>query len=70
MNATLIQLTKYTLVGALGTIINASTLYFCTEYLRLWYMFSYALGVGVAWGSNFILHRHWTFKEAKAVAGT
>lgn len=54
---------KFASVGFIGTIINLIILYFFTETLGVYYLFSAVISFIIAMTSNFILNKVWTFKE-------
>lgn len=54
---------KFSLVGALGTIINIFILYSFTEIFLIYYLFSAIFAFFIAMTSNFILNKLWTFRE-------
>ena len=47
--------------GGTGMLINLCLTYVLTEFVHLWYMFSYAIGQTVNLLFNFFYHRHITF---------
>ncbi|MCP3682776.1 MAG: glycosyltransferase [bacterium] len=47
--------------GGLGMLINLVVTFLLTEFAGLWYMGSYALGLGLNMLFNFFYHRHVTF---------
>jgi dolichol-phosphate mannosyltransferase len=65
------QTFKYYLVGACGVLVNLGLLYFLTDIIGAWYVFSQAVAVGVSMTTNFVLHKFWTYrkeiKEAKTL---
>ena len=65
------QTFKYYLVGACGVLVNLGLLYFLTDIIGAWYVFSQAIAIGVSMTSNFTLHKFWTYrneiKEAKTL---
>ena len=65
------QTFKYYLVGACGVLVNLGLVYFLTDVIGAWYVFSQAVAVGVSMTSNFTLHKFWTYrkeiKEAKTL---
>ena len=62
---------KYYLVGASGVLVNLGLLYFLTDIIGAWYVFSQAVAAGVSMTTNFTLHKFLTYrkeiKEAKTL---
>jgi len=56
---------KYGLVGSVGFGIHLIVLWFCTDQLQLWYMWSAVIAIVVAALNNYILNYLWTFKDKK-----
>ena len=65
------QTFKYYLVGACGVLVNLGLLYFLTDIIGAWYVFSQAVAAGVSMTTNFTLHKFLTYrkeiKEAKTL---
>ena len=65
------QTFKYYLVGASGVLVNLGLLYFLTDIIGAWYVFSQAVAAGVSMTTNFTLHKFLTYrkeiKEAKTL---
>ena len=61
------QFIRFSMVGALGTLVNILVLYFLVEFISLWYMVSATIAFVVALTNNYIFNRLWTFssKEIK-----
>ncbi len=57
------QLIKFLVVGATSAAINFLFLYFLTEWLGIWYLFSAVLGFIVAAAFNFLVNKFWTFSS-------
>jgi len=58
------QAAKYYAVGASGVLVNLGLLFYLTEYVGLWYFFSYTLAISASITSNFILNKFWTFRDS------
>ncbi|MFX0140672.1 MAG: glycosyltransferase [Candidatus Hodarchaeota archaeon] len=54
---------KFATVGAIGTIINLSILYFFTEAYKVHYIISEMIAFFFSVINNYILNKLWTFKE-------
>ena len=65
------QTFKYYLVGASCVLVNLGLLYFLTDIIGAWYVFSQAVAAGVSMTTNFTLHKFLTYrkeiKEAKTL---
>ena len=65
------QTFKYYLVGASGVLVNLGLLYFLTDIIGAWYVFSQAVAAGVSMTTNFTLHKFLNYrkeiKEAKTL---
>ena len=59
----ILQFIKFGVVGALGTIVNISILYFLTEFFNLYYIISEIFAFSASVLNNYILNKLWTFKE-------
>ncbi len=57
------EFAKFAFVGAIGTLINITILYFLTEKAGIYYIISAIFAFLVAMTNNFILNKIWTFKE-------
>ena len=64
------QTFKYYLVGACGVLVNLGLLYFLTDIIGAWYVFSQAIAIGVSMTSNFTLHKFWTYRKEITEAKT
>ena len=58
------QAGKFVIVGALGTIVDAGTLYILTRSFHIGLLVAQAGSFSVAVVHNFILNRYWTFEKA------
>jgi putative flippase GtrA len=56
---------QYSLVGAIGVVINFTALYLLTDKVHLWYLVSAMIAIILASTNNFILNYIWTFKDRK-----
>ncbi len=54
---------RYVISGASATIVNLSFLYFFTDLLGIWYVYSAAFAYPVAFVVSFALQKFWTFKN-------
>lgn len=57
------RLLQFNLVSGLALVVNLTSLFFFTEVLGVWYVFSNLLGIILATSINFILNDKWTFKK-------
>lgn len=57
------ELLRYFLVGAFGFFLNLTFLYFFTEVLNFYYLFSAVIAGVLAGFFNFCLDKVWSFKE-------
>jgi len=57
------HLLKFAIVGAIGTIVNLSILYFLTEFANVYYIISEIIAFMLSALNNYILNKIWTFKE-------
>lgn len=57
------QFLKFGIVGVVNTIINMVVLFFLTEIIGIYYMFSAVFAFLVAVTHSFVLNKVWTFKE-------
>ena len=62
-------LTKYLIVGLSGLAINFFLLYFFTDILGLWYLFSFVVAWFLTITFNFLLNKSWTFGANKKESG-
>jgi putative flippase GtrA len=54
---------KFATVGASGVVVNQGLLWFFTEIVGLYYLFSAAIGIEISIITNFILNEKWTFRD-------
>ena len=54
---------KFAIVGGLGTLTAWGTVWFFTEIVGLWYMFSVMIATVITTISNFTLNYRWTFRK-------
>jgi len=57
----IIRLITFGVVGLTGVMVNVGTIYYLTEFLGLWYMFSACIGVELSILTNFLLNDNITF---------
>lgn len=58
---------KYLAVGLVGLAIDYFILYSLTEWVGLWYLYSFAVAFIIATANNFFLNKYWTFTERKGL---
>jgi glycosyltransferase involved in cell wall biosynthesis/putative flippase GtrA len=54
---------KFAVSGMTGAVVNLGLLFFLTEFLGLWYLFSATIGYAGAFFLSFTLQKFWTFGE-------
>lgn len=54
---------KYLIAGGLAAFVDLSLLYFFTDILGIWYLFSACLAFVVAFFVSFFLQKFWTFRD-------
>lgn len=54
---------RYTLVGTIGLVFDATSLYLMVEFGRIQVMIAAAIAFMIAIIVSFVLHRIWTFKD-------
>ena len=54
---------KFAAVGASGIVVNQGLLWFFTEIIGFYYLFSAAIGIEISIITNFILNDKWTFRD-------
>ncbi len=59
------EIIRFCISGGVGVGLNYVILYFLTEKLHVWYLFSSLVGFLVNVISNFIFQRFWTFQNKK-----
>lgn len=57
------NLIKFAIVGAIGTIENLLILFFLTDLLKIYYIFSAIVAIFLSVLSNYLLNKWWTFRE-------
>ena len=57
------QFIKFSIIGALNTIINLAVLYVCTDIFGIYYLISAVIAFIFAVTNSFVLNKTWTFKE-------
>ncbi len=64
-NNTLLQLFRYTFVGGFAFLIDFSTLYILTDYLKIYYLFSAGIAFILGLIANYFLSVKWVFNSRK-----
>lgn len=59
------QLIKFLISGLTVALVNFSALYFFTEFIKIWYLFSVVLAFILAFAVSFTLQKLWTFKDRR-----
>lgn len=54
---------KFACVGASGIVVNQGLLWFFTEIIGIYYLFSAAIAIETSIITNFILNEKWTFRD-------
>lgn len=57
------QIIKFLISGLTVALVNFSLLYFFTEFIKIWYLFSVVLSFILAFAVSFTLQKSWTFKD-------
>lgn len=57
------QVARYVISGGTAAVVNLALLYFLTDYLAIWYLFSAALSYVVSFFVSFFLQKFWTFRD-------
>lgn len=60
------EIVRFCIAGAAGVIAYYAVLYYLTEYLKLWHVYSAVVGLVVNQAVNFVLQKYWTFKNTDA----
>lgn len=60
------EFSKFIIVSIIGIVVNVSVLVFITEVFGIFYIVSYFLASIVSGVLNFMLNKHWTFKETSS----
>jgi len=60
---TFTQFYRYVLVGVLSFATETSLLYWLTDHLNLWYIYSNSIAYVIVFWLNFLLNRFWSFKS-------
>ena len=61
---------RYLISGSTAALVNFSFLYFFTDILGVWYLFSSAMSFVIAFFVSFYLQKFWTFRDgSKDVLG-
>ena len=59
------KLTKYVISGGLAAFVSVATLYISTEFFRVWYLVSTAIGFALSVFVSFSLQKFWTFEDSR-----
>lgn len=59
------KILKYVISGGTAAAVTVSTLYFFTDIVGVWYVFSSVLGYVTGFGVSFTLQKFWTFGDKK-----
>lgn len=62
-HSTIKEFIKFGIVGAIGTFVNLSILYFLTEIVNIYYIISEIIAFSASVINNYILNKKWTFNE-------
>ena len=62
-HSTIKEFIKFGIVGAIGTFVNLSILYFLTEMVNIYYIISEIIAFSASVINNYILNKKWTFNE-------
>jgi len=57
------QLVRFCVVGASGFVVNLAVYSLLVHPAGIHYMAAAVIAFVVAWTTNFILHKHWTFRR-------
>ena len=60
------QVVRFCIAGAASVSASYATIYSLTEYLEVWYIVSAVVGFVLNTGLNFILQKHWVFRDKEA----
>jgi putative flippase GtrA len=58
-------LVRYIISGGTASAVDLGIIYFLTETVKIWYLFSSILGFFVAFIVSFLLQKHWTFRDTR-----
>ena len=59
----ILKLSKFLIIGFLGTIINVGILFLLTDYIGFYYIFSEIIAFCISLAHNFMANKVFTFKE-------
>lgn len=59
------RILKFSMVGAIGVMVNTCTLYVLTDFFQILYMISSIFAIEISILSNFFLNNIWTWKDRK-----
>ncbi|HEY9584330.1 MAG TPA: GtrA family protein [Candidatus Paceibacterota bacterium] len=57
------KIIKYLISGSIATLSTLITLYFCTDFLNIWYVASSAIASAVGIAVSFFFQKFWTFRD-------
>ena len=60
-----LRLTKFSIVGVIGAVINTWFLWLFTDVAGLYYIYSSAIAIEIAIILQFLMNDRWTFREQK-----
>ena len=60
-----LRLTKFSIVGAIGAVINTGFLWVFTDVAGIFYLYSSAIAIEIAIILQFLMNDRWTFKERR-----
>jgi dolichol-phosphate mannosyltransferase len=60
-----LRLTKFSVVGVIGAVINTWFLWLFTDVAGLYYLYSALIAIEIAIILQFLMNDRWTFKEQK-----
>lgn len=63
MKENLMRVIRFAITGLIGISLYFGILYFLTDYMHMWYLFSATIGFLFNVTSNFLLHKNFTFKN-------
>lgn len=57
------RIAKYLVSGGTATAVNLAAIYFFTDILRVWYLFSSVLSFIIGFAVSYTLQKFWTFSD-------
>ena len=58
-------LIRYIISGGTASAVDLGVIYFLTEKVKIWYLFSSILGLFIAFTVSFSLQKYWTFRDTR-----